>query len=389
MNPLNPSSQRWIFVGAALMLALAGCGPNRNMVENEVVDSFIDTKTGESNSETIDSTADSESYALPLPEDPLMMDYYLSVPDDILTEAFYYPFYPTGPTVEARQAAIEVVDETNYYLKLIDYVESGGMSTFAMTLFLKPDGIPLVAMEGGTTAGALSFRELRFFEVRDGEWVDVTEGQLPAFDYDTFYSRAQTLGRWLGFDPEGPYSFYMELPRSDTDLVLIENTTGQAMARVGWREGAFYPKSFKLWFFDNASGRYEGDTEVYSGHVLGFTLPWHWEGASWGPDLNICPEDFYEGDPEGLEFCYLVGGYNALLLNDKVFFSIIMATASSVGHPGTPEDYVFLATYEDSAYYVSQDAWNWQDGPTNAEWALQQDVPSILETVEFLPANPF
>lgn len=222
------------------------------------------------------------------------MDYYLAIPDEILTEEFYDPFYPTGATKEARRAVIKVADEENYYLKLTDHVQSGGMSTLAMTVFLEPDETPLIALEGGTTTGTLSFREIRFFEVQDGKWADVTEGQLPELNYETLYSRAQFLGRWLGFDPDGPYSFYMALPRYGTDLVLYENTTGQELARLGWREGEFYPKSLKLWFFDHASDRYEGDIEVYAGHLVGFTLPWRWEGASWGPDLNFCVPELFE-----------------------------------------------------------------------------------------------
>lgn len=378
---MNSFMTRGFFVGFALMLTLAGCGGGETItVDLDPVEDFGETKVGtedsEADSEIVES-APAESYALPLPADPSIVDYYLAIPDEILTEEFYYPFYPTGPTEEARRAAIQVADETNYYLKLTDHVQSGGMETFAMTVFIKPDDTPLIALEGGTTAGALSFRDLRFFEVREGEWVDVTEGQFPELDFDTLYNRAQSLGRWLGFDPDGPYSFYMELPRYGTDLVLVENTTGEEMARMGWREGAFFPKSFTWWTYDDYSRIWneDGSAATYEGNLVGLTFPFSWETVTYSPDFSFCPEGFLEDDPQGLAFCWATNGYHSFWLTNELAFTL--RSVDEAAGVVAPADYVWVGSAGGSSYY------------TSAEDYAKEGIASILETLEFLPANPF
>lgn len=354
--------QKWTIGLLGVALFFVGCASPAPVKNSTVMNEF---PTGDKGGETVQMAETT------LPEDPSILDYYLALPAETLDH-----FYPLGSedTPEARQALIEVVDEENYYLKLKDNVQHGGMDTFAMAVFLQPDDTHLIALEGGMST-TLSFRDLGFFEIQNGEWMNVSEGKLPSgIDFEALRDEAALMGsQQFGLDYEGPYSFYYELPRYSTDLVLYEYTTGQEMLRLTWRKGQFELKSFDLWYLD-----YPSVTDVYPGHSFILTFPASWYGVEVNPDRPMCSEELYQEDTQGLAFCRLVGEYYSFFLNNNFFFQFITIPEDAVGDESIPTDeYTWVATYGGRAYYVSGEPW----GELTA--TLKKDIPGILETMRF------
>ncbi len=304
-------------------------------------------------------------------EDLSVLNYYLDLPSK------YLEFYLEDTNDEERKSKIATLDLANYYIDLKDNVSAGGFTTGTVTVFMKPDKSRLTAVEGGDCT-TLCFRDIYFLEYKNGEFIDVTKEYLPEIDFEYLKKKVHQKANYGTSVDSTPFSFYFELPREGTDIILYEYLTGMKVAKLKWTKGKFVPQI--LLDEERQQGSFEVETSDYT-----LTFPSTWKDVEAMGDFSgfcLLPID---GGPNDYQ---VTGRSQAFTIFDKVLFVIMQISADQKDEPCIPAEQKFIGVSGDKAYFyspVTPDGYfSFLYEPlTSEEEKLMDDIDGIISTIKF------
>ncbi|NTV80512.1 MAG: hypothetical protein HGA24_03715 [Candidatus Aminicenantes bacterium] len=173
-----------------------------------------------------------------------ILDCYHSIPEDLLGDHKYRIEFKNDSFVSRSVADYEIkphVDLQNGYLKIVDRGTGGGSVVHELAFLRTNEGTDIIGVNLFEHDGLGPTCTLRFYKLKDGQWMDVTNDVLPKVDLSHFLDEPYVSkhGQKMELRPEG-IAFVYELDivgapffvKIDLDRFLLMSVKSPAVTEL-------------------------------------------------------------------------------------------------------------------------------------------------------------